>query len=140
MRFVDLLLPPSPSPTDQQLEASRKFPELVAASHLHLWRPGDPIHSGGLRLLIGISASYAVKELELLDMIDAALLGGPEKVCVDVFDLATCRAQEDVRLFFPGITKVVQTPILGIWSLGHLTEVIQGFYARERALALLAGR
>ena len=55
------------------------------------------------------------------------------RIWVDVFDLATCRDQSDIQQFFPGI-KVVQTPILGIWSLGHLTEVLQGFYARERAL------
>jgi hypothetical protein len=87
--------------------------------------------------LLGVSASYVVKELELLDSIDAGL-SGSGRIWVDVFDLATCRDQSDIQQFFPGI-KVVQTPILGIWSLGHLTEVLQGFYARERALDVVRG-
>lgn len=108
-------------------------------SHIHLWSPGDPVCSEGLRLLMGVAASYAVSDLKLLDLLDEAIPSRQEEIWVDVFDLAKCRTQSDIQEFFPGITKLVQTPILGIWSNGHLTEVAQGFYARERILKLVEG-
>ena len=108
-------------------------------SHLHFWSPGDPVYSEGFRLLMGVAASYALSELELLDLIDEGMSSRQEGIWVDVFDLAKCRTQSDIEKFFPGITKLVQTPILGIWSLGHLTEVVTGFYARERILKLVKG-
>ncbi len=77
--------------------------------------------------------------LKLLNLLDEGIPSRQEEIWVDVFDLAKCRTQSDIQEFFPGITKFVQMPILGIWSLGHLTEVVQGFYAHERILKLVEG-
>jgi len=83
-------------------------------SHIHLWSPGDPVCSEGLRLLMGVAASYAVSDLKLLDLLDEAIPSRQEEIWVDVFDLAKCRTQSDIQEFLPGITKLVQTPI---WNL-----------------------
>jgi len=132
MRFVDLLHPATVSPPEQQIEASNRFPTFVAKSRLHLWSPGDPIEQQGLRLLLGVSPSYCVYDLILLDDVNAALLTGTKEIRVDVFDMNVCHAQADIHRFFPAVLKVLQTPVLGIWSMGQLTEVLQGNYARER--------
>ena len=133
MRFVDLLLRGDPDPSERQRQAAQKFPELVNASHMHLWSPGEPVHSQGLRLLLGLSASYAVNELELLDTIETALAAKGKPIWVDVLDVAQ-RSETDLLTAFPGIGKFSQTPILGVWSLGRQTDVLQGFHAGQWAL------
>jgi hypothetical protein len=116
------------------------FPSVVAASRLHLWNPGDPVRLDGLRLLIGVAPSYNLRDLATLDLIEISLPTHSAGAWVDVFDVDTCRAQSDLQTFFPGITKVLQTPVMGIWSAGDLTEVLQGFHARERVERMFQNR
>jgi len=132
MKFVDLLLPGIGSPAKQQIEASKFFPSLVSRSRLHLWSPGDPVESRGVRALLGVSPSYCIYDLILLDDADAAPLTASNEIRIDVFDLAVCHTQSNIQAFFPVAMEFQQTPVLGIWSMGRLIEVLQGYHARER--------
>jgi hypothetical protein len=87
MKFADLLATTRLTPREQQIEASSQFPAFVAKSRLHLWSAGDPIEKQGLRLLLGVSPSYCVYDLNLLDDVNAALRTATKEIRVDVFDL-----------------------------------------------------
>jgi len=87
-------------------------------SHIHLWSPGDPVCSEGLRLLMGVAASYAVSDLKLLDLLDEAIPSRQEEIWVDVFDLAKCRTQSDIQEFLPGITQTCPNADLEFGQMG----------------------
>jgi hypothetical protein len=122
------------SPTNSG-EADRVFPSFVAQSHLHLWRPGDPIPANGLRVLIGI-ATWSEYDLHLLDVANDALAdqngSGPH---VDVFSIDRL-SPGDFDKYVPGLAAVHHTPIVGIWQDGSLLEKAAGFDGRELAARL----
>lgn len=111
-------------------EAERAFPSLVAQSHLHLWRPGDPIPANGLRILIGI-ATWSEYDLHLLDVVNDALANqngsGPH---VDVFNIDGL-SLGDFDKYIPGLTAIHNTPIVGIWQDRSLVEKGVGFDGRQ---------
>jgi hypothetical protein len=124
--FVELLLPAKPSvlPGDQQRKANLLFPELVSRSSMHLWKPGDPIDAAGRRLLVGV-ATYSPRDLELLDRLEEYLrVWSAERV--DVFNIDDCKAQDDFCKYVPGLVKVLQTPVVGLWINGALSTSATG--------------
>ncbi len=113
----------------------RRFPELVAASPFHLWRPGDPIAERDLRYLIGV-ATWSGYDMHLLDVMAEALSHNPiAPPVVEVFNTADCQQPQDFARYMNGLGDVSQTPVVGFWNNGELIWSGQGSNARE----LLAG-
>ncbi len=128
--FTDLLRTDL-SPSGEQAQAERQFLLLIAGSKLHLWRPGEAIDSQGRRLLIGV-ATYSLSDMRLLDVVDEALRRGREPTLrVDVFSIQECKTQDDFDYYIPGIGKVFQTPVVGIWHHGLVMEKAFGAAARS---------
>lgn len=119
------------SPAEAQDNARLQFPELVASSTLKLWKPGDPVHAEGVRILVGVAADYSRPDLELLDQLHDAKLQKRRGIFhIDVFNVSECRKMDDFEHYIPGIGKVYQTPVVGIWEMGHITQRSSGAEAR----------
>jgi hypothetical protein len=113
--------------------ADREFPSAVAVSPYHLWRPGDAVAPAARRLLIGV-ATWSGYDMRLLDALaDAFPANGTGAMRIDLFNTAECRSQQDFQGYIPGLDDVLQTPVVGVWRQGRLTDVAQGFHARELA-------
>ena len=135
--FFDLFVRHSsdPSVRDDPTWADRRFPELVASSPFHLWRPGDPVPERGDRYLIGV-ATWSGYDMRLLDVIAEALRRNRvDPPAIDVFNTAECRQQQDFDRYISGIGTVLQTPVVGYWNNGHLADSEQAY----AALDFLAG-
>jgi hypothetical protein len=122
----------------QQRRAREVFPVYVQRSRLHYWRPGLELHPG-LRLLIGLAATFSLRDLRLADVINDALCRRRDG-WVDVFNIeGDCQSGEDLESYFPGIEPgaAMAPPILGVWRDGSLKELLNGHHARARALELV---
>src|SRR5215471_5072327 len=78
-------------PARHQRWAAAEFPNRVAQSRLHLWRPTDPIVARGTRLFVGI-ATWSGFDLRLLDILDQALQEGT--ILDDHIDVFNCFDQD----------------------------------------------
>ena len=123
MNKFESLLYGSGNPADVQERANQKLPFLLTKSNLHFWRLGDAIVSHSTRFLVGI-AVWSLYDLRLLDALDAAFSNGKRTEHIDVFNLDSCRTQEEILAYFPHIDKVVHTPIVGVWRDGK--QIRQG--------------
>jgi hypothetical protein len=131
--FFDLFVRHSsdPSVRDDPTWADRQFPDLVASSPFHLWRPGDPIPEQGVRHLIGV-ATWSGYDMRLLDVIAEAIrLNALNLPAIDVFNTADCQSAEDFARYIPGLNEVSHTPVWGFWRDGQLYSFVQGHSARE---------
>lgn len=132
--FFDLFVNHSSQPEfrDDPTWADRRFPEVVAASPFHLWRPGDPIHEQDVRYLIGV-ATWSGYDMRLLDVIAEALAVHPNgsPPVIDVFNTADCQRPQDFDRYISGIGAVLHTPVVGFWHNGELACFEQGHAARE---------
>lgn len=124
------------SPSQQQQLASELFPSVVENSHMQLWRPGEGLPSGGTEIWIGV-ASYSIPDLEMLDDIEAKLSRqNAEDETIHLFDVSAFPEFRNFEDLLPGIGKVFQTPVIGIWEGGVLKERASG----ARAMDWLAQR
>jgi hypothetical protein len=82
--------------------------------------------------LIGV-APYSAYDLKLLEVLNELPLD-PASDRIDVFDVLACQKQEDFEKYVPGIGKVFQTPVVGIWGNGKLEETNSGHSAREQLI------
>jgi len=126
--FVELLTTDMDcSVAEQQAFAARQLPILLDESRLNLWTPQDCIIlKTGKRLLLGI-ASYSINDLKLLDTLNQAFVNKTLRIeCVDVFNVINGYTMEDFEKYFPGIGKVYQTPIAGMWEDGLLKDISWG--------------
>jgi hypothetical protein len=55
----------------------------------------------------------------------------PEPLRVEVFSVLACQSHEDFDLYVPGIGQVFQTPVVGLWVNGTLSEKCWGAPARD---------
>ena len=98
---------------------------------------GTRINLVGERYLLGVAARYSLRDLELMDELDARVrdgrLGGGS---LDVFDMSQIPTMEDFEKYIPGIAPVSQSPVLGVWRDGVLVERMQGYVARSRLLSV----
>lgn len=145
MKFLKLLDPlelerndPS-APGRQQRRAFELFPELVSKSNLHYWRLGDEVASHGCRLLVGLAASYDLKDLRLTDIINAELETHPYcQPKVDVFNIDDCMDLAELPRYFPDLSPEYHTPpFVGVWKDGVHEETRCGHQARKLILELL---
>ena len=116
-------------PGEVQHQASRELPGYLVHSRLNHWRPNSGIPSQGTRFLIGV-ACWSIYDMRLLDALDCVLVKGPRLVQVDIFDVDECASQEDVEHYFPGIGKIDQTPVVGVWRDGKQVYSGSGYAGR----------
>ena len=77
-------------------------------------------------------APYSRIDLKLLDHVDNALgKDAKDPIRVDVFNVLECTTMEDFGRYIPGIGKVFQTPVAGVWIDGVLIEKACGRDARH---------
>jgi hypothetical protein len=121
-------------PGEQQRQAEARFPELVAESRLHLWKPGDPIPTQGRRFLIGVDTASRY-DMRLLDELDEALAAGRmQDDRLDVFQYWTeCMTQADLEQYFPGmeLTRIFHSPVVGLWEDSILIKQASGAPGRD---------
>jgi hypothetical protein len=121
-------------PGQQQRFVEAHFPDEVAVSNLRLWQPGNAVPTTGKRFLIGV-ATYSVYDMRLLDVVDEFLGQGKSGLFqVDVFSVAQCKSQEDFGKYISDLGTVLQTPVVGLWEEGALTEKAQGKAGRDLIL------
>lgn len=136
---------------NQQRRAGELFPGLVEQSRLHYWRKGDPIYSGGVRLLVGLAASFSLADLRLADVMNESLAEEREQIRVDVFNMATdLHALSELDDYYPILRERVQLlpafgwrspqPVVGVWQRGKFEELLFGYSARKRILELVGSR
>jgi hypothetical protein len=132
LSFRELLVPIAGfSPGQLQAQASKLFPNVVEDSQMEIWRPDDsPFEPHDQNVLIGV-ATYSLEDLKLLDEIEQRLRvrSVPEKI--SVFDISAFTEMGDFERHLPGIGKVFQTPVVGFWRNGQLTEPLSGAAARD---------
>jgi hypothetical protein len=103
---------------------------------LRHWKPGQPIGDRPKRLLIGV-ATYSYHDLRLLNLVDEALTRSENSALqVDVFDTGDCQSHEDFEKYIPGIGKVYQTPVAGLWENWVLRAKAWGKPARDLVAAV----
>jgi hypothetical protein len=88
------------------------------------------IASEGTRVLVGV-ATWSVDDLTLLDHLQMTLASGKQHATVDVFDIDTCQALDDFDKYLPGVGRVFQTPLVGIWRGGKQIESAWGTAGRK---------
>ena len=133
--FFDLFVRHSsdPSVRDYPTWADQRFPELVASSSFHLWRPGDPIiFKDNVRLLVGV-ATWSGYDMRLLDVIAEAIRRkSVVPPVVDVFNTVGCQRAEDFARYIPGLHEISQTPVAGFfWQEEQFSTSYQGHAARQ---------
>ena len=129
--FAGLLSPNGDlAPGELQRLAFEQFPTLVESSHMNMWRHGEdlPKSRNVDVLLIGI-ASYSLYDLELLDALKEQVLEMHNEIYI--FDVAAIVDSKDFEEFFPGIGRVFQSPIIGLWKQNELKEKLSGVAARN---------
>ena len=138
--FLRLLDPRSPlHPGEQQLIAANEFPKLVAKTQLHYWSPNQPVTDKGVRILIGLQASFNLPDLRLADVINECLTKQPrDDVRIDIFnsqdDQEFCR---DPKKYYPKNPDVVPSPYVGIWNNGRFIGIWFGSDAIEKLIEIL---
>jgi len=113
-----------------QKNLDARFPSVVSTSPFRLWSPGNPIPAKGKRLLIGV-ATWSAYDMKLLDAVSQALQRPVLDLTVEVFNVADCSSPEAFDQYVPGIGRVFQTPVVGLWSDGNLVDKATGRAGRE---------
>lgn len=110
---------------DQATYISSKLPEALSDGPLHYWRLSGSVTTTAQRTLIGV-APYSLPDLKLLDALKESLSKNTHLgERIDVLDVLRCAA-EDFEQCIPGIGRVFQTPVVGIWENGVLTQHASG--------------
>jgi len=119
MKLIDTLFENRHLQPGEQLRyVLSELPERIKSMGLNIWNSGDRIQSSGKRILLGI-AHYSREDLELLDLLRELPL---EEVQLDIFIVSACKSQSEIEIYIPGIQKVVNTPVVGIWQDGILVD------------------
>jgi hypothetical protein len=127
-------MPDAANPSEQAKHLSARLLEALSRSRLHSWKLGDDIAPTNRRVLVGV-APYSGYDLKLLEALNKLPLD-PISDRIDIFDVLACRTQEDFEKYIPGIGKVYQTPVVGMWEKGRLVQRHSGYNARELLMRL----
>lgn len=120
---------------DRSKWATAQIEALLSESALHFWSPRGPVPAARQRILIGIVpwSEYDLRLLDALNRVFSDRQKANERV--DVFDLdAAARVFgtfDFLQDTIPGIGKIYQTPVVGIWEDGTLMQKASGATARE---------
>jgi len=107
-------------PNQQTAYLARELPSVLIGTIVTMWDPEQGVPSSGRYTLIGI-APYSKSDLQLLDAIVKFMSeesAAHEKV--EIFDILSCSNMDDIQIRVPGIGRVFQTPVVGIWDNGKL--------------------
>jgi hypothetical protein len=115
------------------------FPGVLAQSQrLHSWVAGQPIRPAGRYLLIGV-VTWSGYDMKLLDRIETATDAlSTTALRIDVFDADALGSIAAIERLIPGVNVRAQTPFVGYWVDGVLTEVAAGAWGR-RLVAKVCG-
>lgn len=125
------------SPADFQRRTQLRFPLAVQQSSLHLWKPGDPIATSPIRLIVG-AATYSFVDMRTLDRLDIAARLHSDALWVDVFNTLDCPTHEAYVQYVPNLGNVYQTPVVGCWQNGIFAQSASGKPAMDQIEALIA--
>ena len=117
------------APARHQSRAARKFVSLVSQSHLHLWKPGDPIHPSGRRVLMGVWTASRY-DMSILDQLNSKLQSGRITDWIDVFNSQDLQRMDEYYAYVPGLEGMMP-PVIGVWDQGSLTRSCWGPAARQ---------
>jgi hypothetical protein len=130
-RFKDLLTPGLHStPKDEQQRASSGLADAVSGSNLRRWEGRGVLPAQGECLLLAV-APYSQYDLTLLDILDESLDSRLSSVPVYVVNLLDYDSVDQVRVDFPGIGQVQQTPLAALWESGAAKKIAWGKQARD---------
>ena len=118
------------SPGEQQTTIRRMLPGRAAELNISIWKPGDSIPKQGTRILVGVS-EWNPGDLQFLDW----LIGNTVDARIEIFLLADCKSQEDIDCHIPGIARVFQPPVVGVWRDGILVAREQSVPAATKLFA-----
>jgi hypothetical protein len=119
------------TPAQQQQRAAEQFSAVVAKSHMEMLPPEEVLPAQGAKILIGV-ASYSIPDLEMLDAIEARLSREPiDDETIHLFDVSALPDSRDFEKYLPGIGRVYQTPVIGLWQNGVLQDKASGTLARH---------
>ena len=133
-RFLDLLTEQYRLPAEEREEwVTSQLELLLSGSVLNAWHLGDPVPTTGYGILIGI-VSWSGYDLRLLDALaQPRTVRGRERI--DVLDIDAAGRSSGSYAYFdrliPGIGKIYQTPIVGVWNDGALMQKGSGAAGRE---------
>ena len=134
-RFIDLLTEQSKVPAEERPEwVTSQTKELLSRSSLNAWHVGDPIPVVDHWVLIGIAA-WSGYDLRLLDVLAQARAkpGAQERIAVFDIDVEgnASRGYDYLERIIPGLGKIYQTPVVGVWESGILKQCGSGFAGRN---------
>lgn len=114
------------TPGMQQRIACERFHAAAARSLMPFWRLGETFPIKGTHVLLGV-ATYSLEDLRLLDVLESKLSNqAGRRETIHLFDVSACSEMEDFERYLPGIGKVFQTPVVGLWEDGVLRYKAQG--------------
>ncbi len=129
-RFAALLDPdPLLTPTEEQRRAINLLPSVVAQSHLTWSSPSELAKLSGDRLVVAVAA-WSRQDLELLDSLNRYVAAHPG---IQVYVTDVDQAFDQI----PGVGEVFQTPVVGRWAGGVLTQSGSGYAGRKIVTDLL---
>jgi hypothetical protein len=137
-KLTDLFAERSLLPMEEQKDYIRlRLPQTLAGSHLKLWRLDDPVTNLPRRVLIGI-ATWSRYDLKLIDSLVESLnwaRAADEQIYVfdvdEVVHLDPQASRHGFERYIPGIGKVFNSPVVGIWENGVLRQKATGSEARK---------
>jgi hypothetical protein len=114
--------------------AGTKAHEVLAETGIAITADINTLTSIQNGSLIGI-AFYSLPDLKLLDQLVLKYLGlaaeTSKREPIVIFDVLHCKTMWDFDKLIPGIGAVYQTPVVGIWKNGLLTEKATGAEAHS---------
>jgi hypothetical protein len=135
-QFIELLNEQQKLTSNEQHEwVSAQIEKLLSEGHLNAWHLGEPTQAEGQRILIGI-VRWSAYDLRLLDSLNHAFSSKfRENERIDILDIDAAGRSSGNWDFFeqviPGIGKIYQTPIVGIWENGMLLQRGAGAAGRD---------
>jgi len=119
-------------PLSEQTEFLREvLSRMLRENGFKIRKAKDPIPKTGTLVVIGV-APYSGADLGLLDAIlEGFALGKAQRSEIEVFDVLSCQQMSDLSEYIPGIGNAYQTPIVGIWKDGVMSECASGAHAHK---------
>ncbi len=138
MKCFQKLLDPTTfaDPGEQQAEASRQLPNLVAKSHLRWWKAPHHEPPPGRALLV-IVAPYSQYDLAMLDILDDVVAGqgsGDPSIVEEIYvaNIESYESLDDLRIDIPALKSIpLQTPLVASWADGKIRELAFGKLGRD---------
>ena len=109
-----------------------RLAQMISGSAMQWWSWGDSIPDTENQILIGV-ATWSVYDLRLLDALDEMSANSKDRIRIlDMEKVPDFVWSLDLfNQVIPGIGKIYQTPVIGIWEEGALVEKGSGAAGRD---------